>query len=804
LPCHNELNMTVVLQSVRILRRHWKLAAISAFSLSIAMALGIIGLTVSNTFLILPPAAPAPDRLVMIYGRSDTDAIGQISYPDYEYYRKNNHVFTDIAAAPNSIGLVGDFDFQNHGVSLLTRPVSENYFAVLGIRPYLGRLFSPGDDENDARIAVMTYSCWKRLGADPNIVGKVLARNTIVGITPKDFTRGFYGFDGDLFTTLGSPDKNPWRTQRSARRLPLIARLKPGITRRQAQAEMSVLAGQLASAYPKEDKGRAAIVSRATLLPPDALPTAELMSAILLALVLLVLLIACANVANLLLAVAVGRRQEAAIKLALGAPRGRLIREFLAESTILCAASGVLGYLIATTAVSRFSNFTVVFPTMGAFSFDLRLRLDATVAALALLLMLIASLATGLAPALYASSPGIAQILSGEIVVGGTRKRSRRNALVIVQVAICTLVLVGMGLCQRNLYNLRHVDLGFASRNLVANPVYLEGEGYDETRGKELYGSLRRAVSALPGVEAVTLAWDLPLLGESHVPVQLPDGAKTLSIAHTVVDADYFSTFGMKLLAGRAFNSTDREHSPLVAIVNRKMAETFWPGQDPVGRAIMAGEPAQRFTVVGVAPNAKYLDLDEPLQPFVYYALSQHYRGGINVIARTKGDPRLWVEPLARALRGLGLKILIQPVTLDNWMTLTLLPQRIAAGCVAILSALGLLLAVIGLFGAISYSVSERKKELGIRVALGALPWQLLKMVLRQTMIVAGVGVTLGILLGVCATVVFRSQLYGIGFVEWSVLLPVGIAMLALSLLVASLSARPWLTIDPMEAVRHA
>jgi hypothetical protein len=206
--------MIAALRSVPTLRRHWKLAAISAFSLSIAMALGILGLSVSNSVLVLPPAAPAPDRLVMIYDRSDTNAIGEISYPDYQYYRNNNHVFTDIAAAPISLDGLSDFNFEGRQVNLFTRSVSENYFAVLGIRPYLGRLFSPGDDESTTRIAVMTYSCWKRLGADPNMVGKVLARNTIIGITPKNFTGAFFGLDGDLFTTIGA---GLWRTQRTAR-----------------------------------------------------------------------------------------------------------------------------------------------------------------------------------------------------------------------------------------------------------------------------------------------------------------------------------------------------------------------------------------------------------------------------------------------------------------------------------------------------------------------------------------------------------------------------------------------------------
>jgi predicted permease len=792
-------------RSLRTLRRHWKLAAISAFSLSIAMALGVVALSISNNFLLLPPAAPAADRLVMLYDRSANTPIDQFSYPDYEYLRQHNHVFTDVAAAPNSISVSADFNFGGREVKVITRPVSENYFAVMGIRPYLGRFFSPGDDSSKASLAVMTWTCWNRLGSDAKIVGKVLAGRTIVGVTPKSFTGSFYGADGDLFTTFREVESDfSWLKQRSRRRLILIARLRPGITRRQSQAEMTALSGQLASAYLNDDKESAAVVTRATLLTPDAIPTAELMTGILMVLALLVLLIACANVANLLLAVAVGRRQEAAIKLALGAPRGRLIREFLKESTILCAVSGVLGYFIAAVVVTRYSDLTIVFPMVGAFSFGLNLKLDFTVVAFTLVLMLIASLATGLAPALYASAPALAQVLSGEIVVGGTRKGARRNALAIIQIAICTLVLAGMGLCQSSLYNLRHVDPGFSARNLVAVTAYLQAEGYSEARGKQFYETLRRTVSAMPGVESVSLAWDLPLFGFTQIPVQLPDTVKTTSIAHTVVDADYFATFGIRMLAGRAFNSTDRENSPPVAVINHKMADMFWPGRDPVGRTIIAGDPGRRFTVVGVAADGKYLDLDEPGRPFLYYPLSQNYRGGISIIARTKGDPRLWVEPLAKALRGLGLKIMLHPVTLQGWLNVTLFTQRVTAGGVAVLSALGLLLAIIGLFGAISYSVRERKKELGIRVALGAQPWQLLRMVLRQTLQIAGAGVAIGTLLGVGATILLRSQLYGISPVEWTVLVPVGAAMLGLSLLVAYFSAKPWITIDPMEAVRHA
>jgi len=234
------------------------------------------------------------------------------------------------------------------------------------------------------------------------------------------------------------------------------------------------------------------------------------------------------------------------------------------------------------------------------------------------------------------------------------------------------------------------------------------------------------------------------------------------------------------------------------------MAEMFWPGEDPLGKTVMAGNPARRCTVVGVVGDGKYQDIDEAPRPFLYYALSQNYQGAIIVVARTRGDPGLWIKPFTQALRGIGLKIMVRPYTFRRWMDLTLLMQRIVAGSVALLSGLGLLLAILGLFGAISYSVSERRKELGIRVALGAQPRQLMRMVLRQTLVIAGAGVVIGGLAGIGATILFQSQLYGINAVEWTVLVPVTLAMIAVSVLIAYVSARPWITVDPMEAVRHA
>jgi MacB-like periplasmic core domain len=246
---------------------------------------------------------------------------------------------------------------------------------------------------------------------------------------------------------------------------------------------------------------------------------------------------------------------------------------------MLCVASGALGYVIAALTIRQFSEISVTFPMVGAVSFGLNLHLDFTVAAFTLGLMVVAIAGTGLAPALYASAPSLAQVLSGELVVGGTGKAVRRNILVIVQVAMCTLVLVGMGLCERSLYNLRHVDPGFSARNLIAMAVYPNGQTIPEAKGRALAADLRRQVSALPGVEAVTLTSELPLLGASPEAVLFPGATKTTEVAHAVVDADYFDTFRIRVLSGRVFNSFDRQNAPEVVIVNHKLAETLWPAR---------------------------------------------------------------------------------------------------------------------------------------------------------------------------------------------------------------------------------
>jgi predicted permease len=791
----------------RTLLKNWKLASVGVFSLAIALALGVVGLGISNWILLRPPAAADPDRLVVIYHRSPEKAVEGISYPDYKEYRDNNHVFSDIAAFPGSVSK----NWTTKWGESVSESVSDNYFSVMGMKPALGRLFAKGDDDKRLKGAVLTYSGWKHWGGKPDIIGKVFDLNnglTIVGVTPKEFTGVVPGLRADVITIASSPPgfDTSELSKRDARLFNLIGRLKPGVSRKQANAEIQAIGRRLAAAYPEADKGRVPVLERLTALPPDEQSQGKLISAVLMLLVLLVLVVACANVANLLLALAVKRRQETLIKAAVGATRSRLIREFLIESAALCVLGGAAGFLIAEAALKRLSEFTMVFPLIGSLRITANVTPDLTVALLSAALILIAALATGLAPALYASSTNLAGAMSGEIVIGGRRKGIIRNAFVAVQVFVSTFVLVGLGLCLRSVDNLRHIDPGFSARNIIAAMATdIESKNHSEAQRREIYRSFAAAVSQIYGVESVSLANSMPFFGGfKPSPVQAPGESKPLDVPSSIVDESYFATLGVPLYRGRVFDSRDQKGGPDSVVINRKAAEMFFPGQEPVGQTLRVGNPARTATVIGVVANGKYNDLDEAPKPFLYFSYTQRDPPYLSVILRTKGDPRLWAEPLGKAAARAGLVLPVPPFTMDGLLYLEMFVPLLTLYSVGGLSGLGVMLAVFGLFGAISYSVSERKRELGIRAALGAAPSDLFRMVLRETAATSGSGIAAGALAGIAATVLLRSQFFGIHAFEWLILLPVIFAMSAMTASVAYLAARPWIRGDAWQAVRHA
>ena len=803
--------------SRRILRKHWKLTSIAISSMALAMAAATVGFSVFNALLLRPPAVLAPSRLLTVYSSAPTEEFSGFCYDDYMFYRDHNGVFSDLMAFPYSISMV-PIQYNHRTKAGLINAVSDTYFSVLGVPPLLGRVFARGDDDKPSALAVLSYSYWNWLGADPDIVGKTVSVNnvplTVIGVMPRGFVGTIFSDQSDVWNPL-STDASAnhqgmaWRTDRTVRPLRMVGRLKPGVTREQAIANLQTLARRLASDYPITNKDRVAHVTETGMLPEDSISSARIISAIIFAIAGLVLFAACSNVANLLLALASTRRHEILVRAALGATRGQLIREVLVDSTLIAGAGGALGYFLAFLALRQLLQYKPYFPGLGSLPLTIDFRPDMTVMAATAALVFLVGLAAGVVPGLYSSTPNLAGALSGEIAVGGTRKGRIQNSLVAAQVAVCTLVFIGVGLCFRSLNNLRHVNLGFTARNIAILTSDLQSVATSEEQGRKLYAKIREASSQAYGVESVSLAGDIPVSQNEGSVEQIhaadspaPTGTGD-SVAFVMVDESYFYTLGIPLLMGRAFTSADAPKTPEVIIVNHWMAEKYWPQQNPIGKTVQIESGHRVATVVGVVVDGKYVDVDEPSRPFMYFDLNQHYQPAVYLLARTKGSPRQWLTPLSEALQKAAPGLFFMTLTMDDWLDFALFVPRVTLFCIVGFGGLAFMLAAVGLYGAVFYSVSERKKELGIRAALGASPRDLWNMILRQTSAVTATGVSLGILGGVFANTLVRSLLYGIGPVEWTVFLAVALTMALMTVLTAYSAARPWVHTDPMESVRH-
>jgi len=804
--------------SLRILRKHWKLSLIGIFSLAIAMAAGTVGFSVFNALLLQPPAARAPKELVTVYSSAPTDDFSGVCYDDYKYYRDNNQVLSSLMAFPYSIA-VTPIVYEGRSKDGLFNMVSDNFFSVLGVQPMVGQTFTLGDDDKPSLVAVLSYPYWKWLGADPKIIGKTLqisgAHLTVLGVMPKGFAGTIFSDLPDVwypFSTQVAMDRqgHDWRKDRTLRMLRMVGRLKPGVKREQARANLDALSKQLAAAYPETNKDRVARITEMSMVPVDSVSSAKVISALIFVIVGLVIFAACSNVANLLLALSSARRHEILVRAAMGATRGRLIREVLLDSTLIAAGGGALGFWLAFLGLRQLMQFKPYLPGLGPLPLTIDFRPDLTVLAATAALVLAVGLVTGLVPGMYSSTPNLAGALSGEIAVGGSRKGRVRNALVAIQVAVCTLVLIGVGLCFRSLNNLREVNLGFSARNIAIITTNVQSAAHTEDAGRKLFATMREAAMRMYGVESATLASELPVsqndgdVAQVHLADSPSWAGKAESILVAAVDANYFSTLGIPLLMGRTFSVADAPSGTGVAIVNQFLVEKYWKGRNPVGKTLRVENGNRVVRVVGVVADGKYAELDEPPRPFIYFSLNQDYQTDVYLLARTKGAPRQWLSPLAEAIQRVEPTLALQKLTLDDWLNFSLLVPQITLFCIAIFGGVAFVLAAVGLYGAVFYSVSERKKELGIRVALGAAPRDLWNMILRQTSVVTAVGVGVGVVGGAMASALVRSLLFGVRPVEWFVFAAVALIMGGMTVLAAYSAGRPWLDADPMESVRHA
>jgi predicted permease len=793
--------------AARILVKYWKLTGVAVVSLALGMAASVAGLSLFNALLLRPPAAASPGRLVTLYESAPNGDLQGMSLPEYKFYRDNNQVFSGLAAFNYGINL-GSCSFDARREMVVATQVSTNYFEVLGVHPVAGRFFS--EDDSVRAEMVLSYPFWQRLGGDAAIIGKTAkcGKNSVViaGVTPKGFAGTVVGFAVDVWDRVSVSETEGQAQNRDNRWLTPVGRLKPGVSRERAQADVSTLAQQLAHDFPAFNKDRTAGLRPLTMLPMDQLGLARMLSWTVMGVVILVLLAACANVVNLLLGLAAARRQEMLIRAALGASRSKLVVQLLRETAIICVVGGLIGFCLAWYGLERLLVFRpVLFNGLPPLFLDF--RPDFRVAGLAVAMMLIVTGAIGLLPALQSSVPNLAGALSGEVAAGGTRKRRARNILVVIQTAVCTLVLVGAGLCLRSIEYLKHVPLGFSARNLVF--TYVSGPA--DTKPREFYETVRRETAALPGVNAVTRSTSLPLSQNGPPDRVVPEGRENekgqwLSVYYNLVDDNYFSVLGLAFLAGRSFDSTEGEHSPEVVIINRTLAQKYWPDQDPIGKRLRIERGNRVVQIVGIVPDSKYDDLDEPQLPFMYLAISQHPRevDDLAFTFATSGKPRLWVEPIISRIHNINPSAYcFLTETFEDQLNLALLLPRIIFGCVSGFGLLALVLSMAGIYATTSYSVGERKREIGIRLALGAQPRQLMASLLRQSIGITGIGLAVGIGLGVAMSALLGSLLFGIRPVETTVLMGVVALTATMALMTAYLAARPWVKIDPLEAVRH-
>ena len=655
--------------------------------------------------------------------------------------------------------------------------VSANYFDVLGVHPILGRGFEPGEDSgrNAHSVAVISYQLWKgRFKGDPQIIGKTQRLNnvlhTIVGVAPEGFYGTFVGWAMHFWVPASMEETfegGEYKLgDRGARWIEAYVRLKPGITRKQAQEEISAIANRLEGDYPGTNRGRGIKLWPLWQTPFNnartLLPTLE----ILLAVVAFVLIIACANVGNLLLVRSFARRHEMTVRLAIGAGRGRLLRQLLTEGLIL-SAFGALGGLLVAHWCSH--ALVLLFPVRAGNAMYLPGEIDWRVLALSAGICLVATLIVGLIPAFQTRNIDLAGALKAESlgVVGGRGRAWIRSSLVIVQVSLSFVLLVGAGLLLQSLQKIRITSPGFSTTGVVETAVPLVAAGYDAQRAKIFQDQLIERVQSLPGVESAAFARVTPLGYGTYfsTPIAVdgyqPPPDEQPTVEYNQVSPAYFPTMGIPLVSGREFTRADDQNALLVAVVNETMAARYWRAQNPVGQRLQVkGRWAQ---VVGVAADSKYQSMRESPKPFFYVPLRQDFVRGPGLNIRTTQPLRTIEAALAREVRALDANLaLYEMITLQEQVDRSTSPQLVAVTLVAILGGLALLLAAIGLYGVMSYAVSQSTRELGLRMALGADASNLLRLVMSRGLALTGAGVLFGAAVALALTRLLGNLLYNV------------------------------------------
>jgi predicted permease len=804
---------------VRIARSSPGFVVTAAISLAIGIGANTTIFSVANALLLRPlPGLAEPSALVDIGRTQGGQGFDTSSFPNYQDFRARTTTLEGVYAVrlePLPMSL------SENGVAerIYGTVVTANYFTVLGTRPHLGRLLSEDDDrtEGGSPVAVISHELWeRRFGADASIVGRPVTLNglpfTIVGVAPRGF-QGTTLLKPDLWVPMSmlaqaSPRMSAnLKTSRAAVWLVMGGRLKHGVTAAQANAEASAIAAALEQEYPRENRGKGLRIAPSALVP-GRIDMVGAFIGLLMAIVGLVLLIACVNVSGMLLARAAARRREIAVRLAIGAGRGRLIRQLLTETALLFALGGAAGILMTNWLTSLLLGVLPQLPVPLA----VEIGTDWRVATFALAISFGSAVIAGLAPAVQASRADLVPALRSEGLDSAPARLRLRNALVVGQVTLSLVLIVAAGLFLRALQHASGVDPGFDQNQVEVVSLDLSLAGYREGNGERFMRDLLERTRALPGVESASAAVDLPLdggrfgLGGVRVPgATPPPGRDSFNADWNVVEPGYFRTLRLPLIRGRDFADTDSRGTQRVAIVNEAFASLVWPGQDPIGRQFEQQHPdgAQVWTVVGVASNAKLVSLEGQPGPFIYLPLAQQFIERTNLVVRSSTG-RTLIPDVRAIVRAMNPHLPVtEALALDQITALSLIPQRIAAAVAASLGVVGLLLAVVGIYGVTSYAVSRRTREIGIRMALGADSIDVITLVLRQGAVLAGIGVALGLAIAAAASGALKGLLLGVSALDPLTFGGACLLFAAVTLVASYIPARRATRVAPIAALRR-
>jgi predicted permease len=803
---------------VRMLWKSKGFTLVAVLSLALGIGFNTTIFSAVDALLLRPKAGIGLESLVEVY-LSDSSGYpySASSYPDFRDYRDRTDVFSDIACYQSTIAR-----YQSNGASeyLLGEVVSGSLFRLLGVRALVGRTLEPEDDVSPGGhpVAVLSERFWRtRLGGRPDAIGETLDLNgrpyTIVGVVPSAYSGGIPGVAMQFWAPSAMVDHlNPSPRdgvsrleRRTSRSLMVRGRLAEGVTIEKAQAQMDSLLASLREEHPEDYQGDRKV---------HLLPSADVrihpfidralypVASVLMGVVFLVLMIACANVANMLLARATERRSEVALRLALGSSRFRLVRQLLTESVLLSSLGGAVGLLVAQLGTKALLALKPPIPIPLALDLTLNYR----VLAFTLLVSVATGILFGVVPALQASRSLVPAMKSTE------RRLGLRSVLVVVQVALSLVLLIGAGLLLKSAANAQAIDPGFETERVVLLSSHLGLHGYDEERGRLFYRQAVERIAGLPGIEAASLTDNVPLgasintenvAAEGREPEKYTDWPE---IDSATVSPGYFLSMGVPLIQGRDFDWRDAKGAPEVAIVNETAARRLWPGENPLGRRIATGIGTHRkyAEIVAVARDTKVRTLGEEPRAQVFWPFAQDYSPMMYVLARTGGNPDAALETVRRELLSLDSTLaFFEARTMRQNLAITLFPVRVGALLLGVFGGLALLLASIGLYGAVSYSVSRRTREIGIRMALGAAGSDVVTLVTRQGVGLVLVGVVLGSALAAAGTRVLASVLYGVHATDVGVFLGTAAVLVAVASIANWIPARRASRIHPVTALRY-